>query len=67
MISLDSVAHVDYKGRLDPKSLLQYISFDYWVISDTGSTDGTQKVIKDYFKSKNINGELLVLFVFDSS
>ena len=39
-------------------NLLKYISFDYWVISDTGSTDGTQKLIKDYFNSKNIKGEL---------
>lgn len=39
-------------------NLLQYISFDYWVISDTGSTDGTQQLIKDYFHSKNIKGEL---------
>ncbi|MDE3045276.1 MAG: glycosyltransferase [Verrucomicrobiota bacterium] len=29
---------------------------DYWVIIDTGSTDGTQKIIKDYLK--DIPGEL---------
>ena len=39
-------------------NLLQYIAFDYWVISDTGSTDGTQDVIKKYFDSKHIPGEL---------
>ena len=39
-------------------NLLQYINFDYWIISDTGSTDGTQELIKNYFKSKNITGEL---------
>lgn len=39
-------------------NILKYIPFTYWVISDTGSTDGTQQVIKDYFKSKNIVGEL---------
>jgi GR25 family glycosyltransferase involved in LPS biosynthesis len=39
-------------------NILNYIPLTYWVISDTGSTDGTQQVIKDYFKSKNINGEL---------
>ena len=39
-------------------NILKYIPLSYWVISDTGSTDGTQQVIKDYFKSKNIDGEL---------
>src|SRR5271165_2538983 len=29
---------------------------DYWVIVDTGSTDGTQEIIKDYMKE--IPGEL---------
>ncbi len=32
---------------------------DYWVISDTGSTDGTQEIIKEFFKKEGINGELL--------
>ncbi|PIE02247.1 MAG: glycosyl transferase family 2 [Thiothrix nivea] len=31
---------------------------DYWVISDTGSTDGTQEYIKSYFKEADIPGEL---------
>lgn len=31
---------------------------DYWVICDTGSTDGTQKIIIDYMKEKGIPGEL---------
>jgi tetratricopeptide (TPR) repeat protein len=31
---------------------------DYWVICDTGSTDGTQEFIKNYFKEKGIPGEL---------
>ena len=30
---------------------------DYWIIIDTGSTDGTQNIIKDYLK--DIPGELL--------
>ena len=34
-------------------NLLKHIPLTYWVISDTGSTDGTQQLIKDYFKSKN--------------
>jgi len=32
---------------------------DYWVISDTGSTDGTQDIIKNYMKEKNVPGELI--------
>lgn len=31
---------------------------NYWVISDTGSEDGTQDMIKNYFASKNIPGIL---------
>ena len=38
------------------KQVTPYIS--YWAISDTGSTDGTQDIIKNYFKSVNINGIL---------
>lgn len=30
----------------------------YWVISDTGSTDGTQAFIQEYFQQANIPGEL---------
>jgi GR25 family glycosyltransferase involved in LPS biosynthesis len=40
-------------------NLLQLIPFDYWVISDTGSTDNTQNIIQEYFKKKNIPGELV--------
>jgi len=40
------------------QNLCEYISFDYWVICDTGSTDGTQNLIKKFFKAKNIKGEL---------
>ena len=38
--------------------LAKYIKFDYWVINDNGSTDGTQKLIKDYFAERGIPGEL---------
>lgn len=31
---------------------------DYWVIVDTGSTDGTQEIIQDFMKKHNIPGEL---------
>lgn len=37
-------------------SVKNYI--DYWVICDTGSTDGTQSFIKSYFEKHNIKGEL---------
>tara|TARA_R110002074_G_scaffold401828_1_gene601721 strand:+ start:127 stop:2007 length:1881 start_codon:yes stop_codon:yes gene_type:complete len=37
-------------------SIADYL--DYWVISDTGSTDGTQDIIKSFFKEKGIPGEL---------
>lgn len=35
-----------------------YKHIDYWVIVDTGSTDGTQELIKQYFAEKGIPGEL---------
>lgn len=38
--------------------LCDKIHFDYWVICDTGSTDGTQHIITQFFKEKNIPGEL---------
>jgi hypothetical protein len=31
---------------------------DFWVISDTGSTDNTPEIIENYFKEKNIPGLL---------
>jgi hypothetical protein len=38
-------------------NLVKYI--DYWVISDTGSTDGTQEIIKNFFEERGIKGELV--------
>jgi glycosyltransferase involved in cell wall biosynthesis len=32
---------------------------DYWIISDTGSTDGTQQIISDYFAQHGIDGVLM--------
>jgi glycosyltransferase involved in cell wall biosynthesis len=31
---------------------------NYWVICDTGSTDGTQELIKNYWEKKGVPGEL---------
>lgn len=47
-IIADTLEHLD-----------KYIKFDYWVISDTGSTDGTQDIIKNFYKKKNIPGKLV--------
>ena len=38
--------------------LLNKVKIDYWVISDTGSTDNTKQIIVDFFKEKDIPGEL---------
>jgi len=35
-----------------------YKFIDHWVICDTGSTDGTQDIIKNFFAEKGITGEL---------
>jgi FkbM family methyltransferase len=40
------------------ENLCHYIEFDYWVIVDTGSTDNTKQIISDFFKDRNIKGEL---------
>ena len=43
------------------KETLECVSkyIDYYVINDTGSTDGTQNIIKEYFDSKGISGEIV--------
>ena len=41
------------------ENLCKYINFDYWVISDTGSTDNTKELICGFFKDKCILGELV--------
>ncbi len=40
------------------ENLVQKLDLDYWVISDTGSTDNTPQMILDFFQEKNIPGEL---------
>jgi glycosyltransferase involved in cell wall biosynthesis len=35
-----------------------YKHIDYWVVQDNGSTDGTQDIIRNFFKEKNIPGFL---------
>lgn len=40
-------------------NLCSYITFDYWVISDTGSTDITKSLITTFFAEKQIPGELV--------
>jgi len=37
-----------------------YKHIDYYVINDTGSTDNTIQIINDFFKEKNIPGEVIV-------
>ena len=39
-------------------NLCTYITFTYWVICDTGSTDNTCSIIIDFFNKQNIPGEL---------
>ena len=39
-------------------NITSYIDLDYWVISDTGSTDNTKEIIKLFFEKKKIKGEL---------
>ena len=48
-------AHVLEKTLL---CLVGYIEFDYYVICDTGSTDGTQQLIKNFFDERGIKGEV---------
>jgi len=39
--------------------LVSNFKFDYWVISDTGSTDNTKELINEFFKTHKIAGELV--------
>lgn len=52
------VKNESYIIRDTLEKLLKKIKFDYWVISDTGSTDNTKEIILDFFKKVNICGEI---------
>lgn len=41
------------------ENLLQHIPISYWVIADTGSSDDTPKLIRQFFDTHNIPGELI--------
>ena len=40
------------------ETLCSKIAFNYWVISDTGSTDNTREIIQAFFDKRGIRGEL---------
>ena len=40
-------------------NIISQIPITYWVISDTGSSDNTKEIITNFFKEKNIPGELI--------
>jgi len=40
------------------EKLCNKITFDYWVICDTGSTDNTVQIITDFFEKKGVKGEM---------
>ena len=50
---------VKNESKIIPDMLKNVVShIDYWCIVDTGSTDGTQQIIKDFFTENKVNGEL---------
>jgi glycosyltransferase involved in cell wall biosynthesis len=40
-------------------NIIEKMPITYWVICDTGSTDTTAQLITDFFKEKDISGELI--------
>ena len=40
-------------------NILLHLKIDYWVISDTGSTDNTKELITEFFKERNIQGFII--------
>jgi glycosyltransferase involved in cell wall biosynthesis len=41
------------------ENICKYVKLDYWIISDTGSTDNTRELICQFFNDRKIPGELL--------
>jgi glycosyltransferase involved in cell wall biosynthesis len=39
-------------------NILDHIPISFYVISDTGSTDNTEQIIKDFFTQRNIPGQV---------
>ncbi len=51
--------HVQNEAPIIRKMLETAVDYiDYWVLVDNGSTDGTQDIIKDFFKEHNVEGKL---------
>ena len=51
--------HVQNEAHVIEKMLSTAVDYiDYWVLVDNGSTDGTQDIIKNFFKEKNVEGKL---------
>jgi glycosyltransferase involved in cell wall biosynthesis len=44
--------------ELTLKNILDKIKIDYYVISDTGSSDNTKDIIQNFFDKNNVKGEL---------
>ena len=39
-------------------NLYEYIKFDYYVVSDTGSSDNTKEIVAAFFKERGVPGEI---------
>ena len=51
--------HVQNEASIIEKMLESAVDYiDYWVLIDNGSTDGTQEIIKNFFKKHDIEGKL---------
>ena len=41
------------------ENICQHFKIDYWVISDTGSSDQTVQIIEQFFANKGVQGEFV--------